>query len=386
MNKNITLVVDISQFVKNRLQTGIQRVIKEFLIRVLCNQNIKTVVITAYKNNNFIQYPTSEIILFLKDVKNYKFKEYEKFEINSGHDIQKIFFDMDSIWNSQIKRKNLYPYLKEHNYKIFNFIYDLIPILYPSFMYEQTRENFLPYIESVIRYSDKIFFDSYSCKNDFFKIMDKYETKNILSDVIYLGCDYVKNNILPEDCNFINNYSYLINSKYILFVGTIEPRKRQDLILEVFEILSNEYEDLNLIFIGKFGWNVDDFKEIILSHQLLNIRIFHFENLTDYLLEVFYKNAFIVTYISEYEGFGLPICESLYYGNITLSSKNSSLVEVGLDYVEYVNNDTKDIKNKLLKFLNSRNYYLIKKKYIKSNYIAPTWDNFYEKLSSKLIN
>ena len=380
------LYVDITQYINNRLNTGIQRVVKEYLSRQIKQNQTLYVLFYDINKNTFCQISKQELTLFLDDVSSYEFKNISKIDIFKESQNKKIFFDIDSIWNSPLKRDEFYKKLKENNFFIYNFIYDLIPILFPHYMYETTITNFKPYIDAIFKYSDFVFFDSYSAMNDFTGIQNKSkQLRQIKKEVIHLGSDFNTSKKLPLLKSLLK-YENLLSKKYILFVGTLEPRKNQELMLYAFDELYKNNTDLNLIFIGKIGWNVEKLINKINKHKLINKNIFHLIDIDDKTLSKFYQNAYIVTYLSHYEGYGLPIIESLKYGNITIISKNSSMPEVGGIYADYIEGNSKEqIILIFEKYLKNNKLYIDKKFFIKNNFKASTWEIFYNKINKHLI-
>ena len=375
MNKEIVVYIDITEFVNTRINTGIQRVIKEFLQRAVSDTYKTNIIYYDTYKNNYQLLDNDEVKHFLQEIKTYTFSIFKNIDLYNDLEKNKIFLDIDSVWNTQIKRIDLYKKLKQFNYKIVNFIYDLTPILLPNFAKKNTKNNFPSYLSAVLKYSDLVFCDSNSAKDDFnsFKEKSQKNLRCISTKVVYLGSDFLINKALTN-----SNHNYILNKKYILFVGTIEPRKHQSLVLEAFEDMYEQYPDLNLVFIGKVGWKTEKFIEYINTHSLKDKNVYHLTNVDDYALSLFYKNAFLVTYLSEYEGYGLPIAESLKYGNITITSKNSSMYEVGKKYADYVlKNTKKELVEIILLYLENKEMYDNKKKFIKQQYIPPTWDGFY---------
>ena len=234
-------------------------------------------------------------------------------------------------------------------------------------------------VSDIYEYSDFIFFDSNSAKEDFFKLKrDLNIQKDYRCKVIPLGSDFTKSSS-PKPQEF----QELLNSKYILFVGTLEPRKNQQKVLEAFELLIEKYRDLNLVFIGKQGWKVDALAQTLNTHPLKNKKLFWLQTIDDNALNHFYQNAFIVTYLSQYEGYGLPIAESLNFSNITIASKNSSMYEVGQDYADYiVHNGVDEIVDIISLYYENPELYDKKKEYIKKEYKPIGWNDMYNALKS----
>ncbi len=375
------IYIDLSQYIQNRLNTGIQRVVNQYLRRAL-KDSLPISILYCNEENQFQLLDNNEVLIFLDNVKTYQFKSYTQIDLFNLNTKENTFFEIDSVWNNNFSRLKLYRKLKKRDFKIYNFIYDLIPILFPQFLHEKTKKNFPSYINAILEYSDKVFFDSKSARNDFLKLKSTNfkNQRDINTQVVYLGSDFKK------EIKYINNsYKDILSKRFILFVGTIEPRKQQKLLLEVFEILHKNYKDLNLVFIGKIGWNVESLSHTLNKHPLRNKSIFHFENIDDETLISFYKNAFLVTYLSLYEGYGLPIVESLKYSNITIASYNSSIPEVGLDFVDYIKENSKtELINKIKHYIIDEKKYQERKNYILKNYQIPNWNIFYNKLKKSI--
>ena len=374
--QTLTLYIDITQFEQTRANTGIQRTLKEFLKCTLEQGDIETKIL-LWKNSeqNAMLLDNDEVKLFLEDTKHYIFQRVVPYDIfDSNLNNKNIFFDIDSAWNMPVKREKLYQKLKEKGFLIFNFIYDLTPILFPQYAYEETKKNFFPYLSAVFRYSDYVLCDSTSAKEDFLQLkQEEGFHRNILVQVVALGSDFCKETL----CNIPRKYQTLLQSKYILFVGTIEPRKNHEEVLDVYTSLSKSYKDLFLVFIGKRGWKVDDFVKKIEQHPLKEKRFFWLQNIDDATLRHFYRHAFLVTYLSKYEGYGLPIVESLHYGNITIVSKNSSMVEVGEEFADYILHAGKEeLRSVLSHYYENTRDYRKRKKYIEHNFKQKTWKSF----------
>lgn len=382
------IYIDISELHRTRANTGIQRVVKEFLIRLVQNTQQFDYQIIAFnsKKQYFDILPNEEIEAFISNTINFQFNTVDTLQIDSIKD-KSILFDIDSVWNTPLKRTFLYPILKRKECYIFNFIYDLIPIKFPYFSHLNTTRNFATYFSAIYKYSDLIFFDSRSTEEDFLKLKEDLNIqKEVATTVIKLGSDFFSP-ISPTRKPIKNQINDLLNKKYILFVGTLEPRKQQRLVLESFNDLMKKYHDLNLIFIGKKGWMIDDLITMIENHPQKDKRLFLLSNIDDTKLSEFYQNAFIVTYLSAYEGFGLPIAESLKYGNITITSKNSSMYEVGKNFADYLLYNTKEELSELVSlYYDNEELYQQKKLYIKANFHAYTWDQAYNSIISVLNN
>lgn len=383
----MNLYIDISNYVSSKAHTGIQRVVREILFRLLKTGELFDLKIIFFNSDvqKFVVLSSEDVLGFLNDVKSYEFKNISNLVDISDMLSGDVFFDMDGVWNNSLKRCFLYKRLKEQNVTIFNFIYDLVPILLPQYSHENTTRNFVTFLHAVYQYSDLVFFDSRSAEKDFLEIKDKINNhRDISTRVVKLGSDV----FTKTEKNFITLKTKQFNkSKYILFVGTLEPRKNQRLMLDVFEKLILEYSDINLIFVGKAGWNNDQLIHRIQNHKLLEKSLFWLNDVNDYDLVSLYRNAYLCVYLSAYEGFGLPIAESLSHGSITITSKNSSMYEVGKNFADYlVYNSFNELYELADLYLSDLEIYKQKKNYIKNFYVPYSWGLTYFSVINVLNN
>jgi glycosyltransferase involved in cell wall biosynthesis len=122
----------------------------------------------------------------------------------------------------------------------------------------------------------------------------------------------------------------------MLVVGTLEPRKNQKLVLDAFDQLSDEYEDLALVLVGKEGWMVDSLVARLRAHPEFERRVCWFGGIDDAELSWLYENAFMSINPSLYEGLGVPVLEALAHGCATVSSTGGALPEAGAGFTELI--------------------------------------------------
>jgi len=127
---------------------------------------------------------------------------------------------------------------------------------------------------------------------------------------------------------------YGLPEKYILFLGTLEPRKNVESIIKAYKM---NYElgirNYDLVIVGSSGWkNIELLKTIKETPGVKYIGYVDDEDKME-----LYKNASLFVFPSLYEGFGLPVLEAMACGVPVITSNRSSLTEVGQDAVYYVN-------------------------------------------------
>ena len=147
---------------------------------------------------------------------------------------------------------------------------------------------------------------------------------------------------------------YGISSNFILFVGTLQPRKNIIKLIEAFSKVVDSKKsphDLQLVVIGKKGWL---YEEILETPERLGVadRVKFLHTVSDEELSLFYKHALCYVLPSLYEGFGLPVLEAMEQGCPVITSNISSLPEAGGDAAMYVDpEDVSDIAEKMVKLI-----------------------------------
>lgn len=122
---------------------------------------------------------------------------------------------------------------------------------------------------------------------------------------------------------------YNLAGDYILFVGTVQPRKNINGLLRAFKELKLSNK-LKLVIVGKQGWLTDEIYGLVKKLDLTDSVIF-----TGYVeaedLPLFYKEAKCFVLPSFYEGFGIPVIEAMDCGCPVVVSNRSSLPEIAAD-------------------------------------------------------
>ena len=115
--------------------------------------------------------------------------------------------------------------------------------------------------------------------------------------------------------------------RYVLAVGTLEPRKNQRRLMAAFEMLADEDADLRLVLVGSPGWRSDGVREFAATSRHRD-RIVIEPWLPDPELESLLRSAGVAAYVSLYEGYGLPVIEAMAAGVPVVTSARSSMPEV----------------------------------------------------------
>lgn len=201
-------------------------------------------------------------------------------------------------------------------------VHDMVVYLFPTATHPRIAKNQKAKLEVVKDRSGLIIADSQATKEDLVKFLQIPENK---VRVIYLAPD---SSFHPQDEDKIKQtlQKYKIKTPFILSVATQEPRKNIQKLIDVFKKVKDQRKDLTLILVGKYGWGDDLAKA---AEEEENIKITGFIPKQD--LINLYSACRVFVYPSLYEGFGLPILEAMACGAPTITSNNSSMLEIAKD-------------------------------------------------------
>lgn len=156
-------------------------------------------------------------------------------------------------------------------------------------------------------------------------------------DVIYQGCNSIFSQHVSLDRVAEIKQKYNLPEKYIVSVGDVVSHKNQLLAVRALRALPHH---IKLVLIGKAnGKYRSEIKRFIEENRLLN-RVIWPSDVPNEDLPAIYAGAVMSSYISKYEGFGIPIVESLSVGVPVIASSGSSLEEAGGDGALYIDPDS----------------------------------------------
>lgn len=209
-------------------------------------------------------------------------------------------------------------------------ILDVMHKSYPSGFLPETIEYLENNLKRILPSADAIITPSLITKND---ILRYY---GVDKDKIYLVYPGINEHLRHEELNikekedFLKKFNLLLEP-FILFVGTLGPRKNIEGLINAYKILKDRSNlKYKLVIVGMKGWLYDTIFNLVEKYGLDEDIIFT-GYLEEYELSNFYKTADIFAYTSFYEGIGLPVLEALSFGLPIVTSKSSSMSEIAQD-------------------------------------------------------
>ncbi|MBM7833062.1 glycosyltransferase family 4 protein [Clostridium sardiniense] len=233
---------------------------------------------------------------------------------------------------------------------IVNAIHDMTAWLFPETMSKKGLILFKLLIRKALINSERIVTVSQSSKRDINKIFNK---NNIPIDIIFNGIDekFIDFKFDLDRANEVSK-KYNLNFKYILCLGTIEPRKNVMLLIDSYIELKKEYGiNFKLVLVGRKGWKYNNIINKIKENNLEEDIIFT-GFVDDEDLPYVYNMAELFVFPSIYEGFGIPIIEAMSVGVPVIGANTSSIPEVLEGNGILFENNKESLKLKIMKLLN----------------------------------
>ncbi|HOG47642.1 MAG TPA: glycosyltransferase family 1 protein [Anaerolineae bacterium] len=202
-------------------------------------------------------------------------------------------------------------------------IHDLAFLLYPQFL-TKSSARYYGQIDQAVRRTDHIIAVSESTRRDIVRLLGVPE--QMISVVYEAPRRHFQR--LPEAPRPQLQKRFGLERDYVLFVGTIEPRKNIPTLLSAFQqVLDHYHPEVDLVLAGAPGWLTDEVYGLV-NRLGLTGRVHFLGRVSDDELIWLYNSAQVLVLPSFYEGFGLPPLEAMACGCPVIVSNVSSLPEV----------------------------------------------------------
>ncbi|OHR74234.1 mannosyl transferase [Bacillus sp. HMSC76G11] len=324
------IVLDVTIVTRPDKVTGIERVALETVKSILRDNKLRT-----KEHSFFVLCSNKGYNLVLKEIKQIpdlaKVKVYKSFTEN------RIY--TDQIWLplkiNSIKPDYVYyttlgvPLINRYPFSMI--IHDAVAWALPNTISKGMKYYYKPIIEKAAHHDrlDKIMTVSKYSKSEIVRYLRINEEKIFVN---YLGISESFTNYSNKEIEFTATLrKYGVNEDYIIALGTLEPRKNIHGLIHSFGILKKKFGYKGkLVIVGRKGWIdkleiSEEIKEDILFTGFVD----------DRELPILLKCSCLFVFPSFYEGFGLPLIESMALGVPVVSSNRTSLLEIGEGACEF---------------------------------------------------
>ncbi len=207
-------------------------------------------------------------------------------------------------------------------------IHDLSFIHYPQYHPAERVRWLSKELPKTLDRADAIITDSNFVRNE---LLERYNLDDEKVTCVHLGVDSrFKPHSKAETEVFLTSNG-LQHGRYVLFVGTLEPRKGIDVLLDAWQQQPKHLQEhFTLVLAGAPGWcNTALIERITQMQNQGKLRLLNFVDAVD--LPLLYAGAAVFAYPSVYEGFGLPVLEAMASGVKVICARDSAMAEFAFD-------------------------------------------------------
>jgi len=246
-----------------------------------------------------------------------------------------VLFDVDATWNVvDADRVHLLDELTAHGVRSVHLVHDVLPCTHPDWFDPNLVRVFNRHVDAHLDHTDLFLANSRHTADELAAHAERSGRAAPDVRVVQFGGDSgVTGGPGEPDAALL---AQLDGRRYLLCVGTIEPRKNHAVVLDAYDRLAMQYPDLDLVVVGRQGWRIDDVAERLRTHPLAGTRLHWPSAVDDATLRALYAGALLTLTPSFTEGFGLPVIEALRAGSPVVASDGGALREAGGEVAEYV--------------------------------------------------
>lgn len=248
--------------------------------------------------------------------------------------------------------------------------YDLIPYLFPHLSYEQTAKLFPAYLSQLGRAADSIMCISESTRRDLEAYFARSGASHPQLRTFYLGAD---------GRSFVSTPGRLreqLSRDFILYVSTLERRKNHETLYKAYVTIHSKLRRRPplCVLVGATGWGVENLIADLSQDPRVSGDFLVLNRVSDGELQWLYENCLFTVFPSLYEGWGLPVAESLKNGKFVLATGRSSIPEAGGPLVEYLEPwDVNSWAERIVTYAEDRALLQAREERIRLEYHPPTW-------------
>ena len=302
---NRQLLIDVSEISRSDAGTGIQRVVRNLYQQLLADPpvgyQIRPIAATrkrfyGYLSTDFLQQPHLTNVPF------------QPVQVSEGD----LFFGLDLSAHLLPHHMTKLVDWRRRGVRMSFIIYDLLPVLQPDWFNPKATKNFHRWLRSMAILADNVIAISRTVQADFSTWMKRTYNLNaddLLYSTIRLGAELTTSLNTRSDCYLPAN---LAAQKFVLIVGTIEPRKGHECIRR------------------------------LQTHPQIGKQLHWLNNPGDDVLHALYQHCKGVIVASKGEGFGLPLIEAAYFHKPVLARDIPIFREIAEDNVSYFSSTESD--------------------------------------------
>jgi glycosyltransferase involved in cell wall biosynthesis len=361
------IIFDISDLIQylgeNRVPTGIQRVQLNIIHYAIVESRDQVNPIIVYferKRNDWLHLTEAEFLTL-----------YRAAEAHEGLDEETFLALLEAMAERECLVSHLKSYPQQDDFILVNLgtswwienyflkirelrnhcslcyvpmIHDCIPLMVPEHCADALAEEFRIWFAGVCLEADAVLTNSHWSRNDIGQELKRLDPEaNIPIHPVALNGD-MSHHLVRRSLTMEDPLRHVLpdGASFVLCVATLEGRKNHLLLFKAWHRLMENHAAgaiPHLLCLGRAGWLFEEAEEYLRANPSLHERILLVSSVTDAALATLYQNCLFSVFNSLYEGWGLPITESLSFGALPLVASNTSLTEAGGEAAVYFRGD-----------------------------------------------
>lgn len=321
-------------------------------------------------------------------LRNLFFKVFGAKHLNNAIDFcsSDVIFYPDNLVGIPVR--NFFEDLEKIDPKNIFLIHDLIPVTHSKYCDPKKNTEFLEFLNLVYTFGKGVIANSKSTMDDFLNRAYQDEVysfkKGLNVDYFHLGVNVLDDSRLIDGA-VTNQFDKVFQQgvSTFLMVGTLEPRKNHNYVLDVFEKLWARGDVVNLLILGRAGGGVNSLLKRMEESEYSGSKLFYFSNVSDLELVYCYQQSTSLIFPTFAEGFGLPVIESLHYGLPVIASRIPAIEEIAGNSIMYIDPSEQSTLLVMLEKILDQG---VESSYCSESFEWNSWDQATRDLMGKLIH
>lgn len=333
-NRHVRWLVDVTHISRNDLGTGVHRVVRSILSEWLAHppEGVRIEPI-AYREGRF--HHAHDYACRLIGVEAAGDLPGDLVAITGGE----LYVGLDWTMESLPSSEPLLRTWRRAGVPMHFIVHDLLPLTMPDAFHPQSRERFSTWMTTIAGLGDVLHCVSRTTAIEVATWLGQHKTGRTPGVSHFgLGAE-AGSDQWPAELDRVLDTAMSARPS-LLMVGTVEPRKGHEQVLDALELLWESGADLNLVIVGHRGWLVNDLTERLRQHQEKAKRLFWLDDADDGTLEAVYERSTVLVAASRGEGYGLPLIEAARRGKPVIARSLPVFREIAGDYPSYFEADS----------------------------------------------
>jgi glycosyltransferase involved in cell wall biosynthesis len=291
---------------------------------------------------------------------------------------------LGAAWMNRAHTDRIAGLKQRRRVKFVQLVHDVIPITRSSWTPFRTA-RFTRWLRGVLSTADLVLTQSSYSRRELLEVAKDLDVRLPAVEVIKFGTGF-----RPQRTALAGTELQVqLPGRYVLYVSTIEPRKNHRFLLRVWRSMIEHHgaEAVpSLVIVGRPAilFFIRLRAELSASNYLGG-KVVILSNVSDAALGEVYMRCLFTVYPSLYEGWGLPVAESMALGKICAASNRTSLPEVGEDFIDYFDpSDEADAIGKIERLLFEPGYLAAREAHLKAHVLLRTWAAYAQALAGRI--